>query len=167
MAKNSSILSHTDSLSSLSPSSPFKHRYLNLKKVLERSSAFAQEDFEPGRENLERLSQVKILIIGAGGLGCELLKDCAYMGFSNIHIIDMDTIDLSNLNRQFLFRKNDIGRFKADVAAEFIRKRVPNCQVVAHTKKIQGKNFKSLAKRKKFKNFLKKWTPIFIAHLIW
>lgn len=59
------------------------------------------------------------------------------MGFSNIHLIDMDTIDLSNLNRQFLFRKTDIGRSKAEVAAEAITKRVPSCHVVAHYKKIQ------------------------------
>lgn len=121
--------------SPLSPSS--NYRYSQIRNLLERSSAFAQEDYEPGQDNLERLSDVKILIVGAGGLGCELLKSLAYMGFSNIDIIDMDIIDLSNLNRQFLFRMGDIGRSKAEVAAEFIQKRVPNCNVKAHFKKIQ------------------------------
>lgn len=70
-------------------------------------------------------------------MGCELLKDLALMGFGDLHVIDMDTIDLSNLNRQFLFRRSDIGASKAECAAKFINNRVPTCHVTPHFCKIQ------------------------------
>src|SRR5579871_5080378 len=55
----------------------------------------------------------RILMVGAGGIGCELLKNLVLTGFGEIHIVDLDTIDLSNLNRQFLFRHEHIKKSKA------------------------------------------------------
>jgi ubiquitin-like 1-activating enzyme E1 B len=55
-------------------------------------------------------------MVGAGGIGCELLKNLVLTGFGEIHIVDLDTIDLSNLNRQFLFRNEHIKKSKALVS---------------------------------------------------
>lgn len=113
-------------------------RWIHIRRILERSGPFCSPGFSASPENLEFIMKTcKILVIGAGGLGCELLKDLAYLGFRDIHVIDMDTIDLSNLNRQFLFRRKDIGSSKAECAAEFVNKRVPGCNVQPHFCKIQ------------------------------
>lgn len=61
-------------------------------------------------------TQARILMVGAGGIGCELLKNLVLTGYGEIHIVDLDTIDLSNLNRQFLFRHEHIKKSKALVS---------------------------------------------------
>jgi ubiquitin-like 1-activating enzyme E1 B len=62
-------------------------------------------------------------MVGAGGIGCELLKNLVCSGFGTggtIEIVDLDTIDLSNLNRQFLFRHEHIKKSKALVGQTFL-----------------------------------------------
>ncbi|KAF0298830.1 NEDD8-activating enzyme E1 catalytic subunit [Amphibalanus amphitrite] len=112
--------------------------WTHLQRLVTRPGPLAHPEFTPSPEILDLLRDtVRVLVVGAGGLGCELLKDLALMGFGMIDVIDMDTIDVSNLNRQFLFRQQDVGRPKAVVAAEFIHGRVPGCTVTPHYCKIQ------------------------------
>lgn len=117
------------------------HRFRKyLDSVLSTTSPYTEEHFVPGSETIESLESSRVLIIGAGGLGCEILKNLALSGFKDIHVIDMDTIDVSNLNRQFLFRQSDVGKSKAEVAAAFVERRVPGVKITPYNGKIQDKD---------------------------
>ncbi|TWU78847.1 E1 ubiquitin-activating protein uba2 [Metarhizium rileyi] len=87
------------------------------------------------------VKQARVLMVGAGGIGCELLKNLVLTGFSEVHIVDLDTIDLSNLNRQFLFRREHLKKSKALVAKEAAEKFNPNVKIVAHHANIKGEEF--------------------------
>lgn len=74
----------------------------------------------------------RVLVVGAGGIGCELLKNLVLAGFRDIETVDLDTIDVSNLNRQFLFRREHVGQGKAAVARGAVLRLAPGARVVAH-----------------------------------
>ncbi len=76
-----------------------------------------------------RLADAKALVIGAGALGNEILKNLALLGIGNILIVDMDRIENSNLSRSVLYRKEDNGRFKAEVAARAAKEIYPDLNI--------------------------------------
>ncbi|KAG0225393.1 E1 ubiquitin-activating protein uba2 [Mortierella sp. GBA43] len=94
-----------------------------------------------GRTLVDTIAGAKVLMVGAGGIGCELLKNLVMSGFKNIEVIDLDTIDLSNLNRQFLFQKQHIKKSKAHVAKASALAFNPNVNIVSRHQNIKDQEF--------------------------
>lgn len=86
------------------------------------------------------LRQARILVVGAGGLGAPVLQYLAAAGVGVIGVVDHDVVSLSNLQRQVLFTTADVGRLKAEVAAERIVALNPGVEVLATTERIDATN---------------------------
>ncbi|KAF6030276.1 UBA1 [Bugula neritina] len=87
-----------------------------------------------GNEFQNRLEKLKYFLVGAGAIGCEMLKNWAMMGVAcgpggQIYVTDMDTIEKSNLNRQFLFRPSDVQKLKSVCAADAVKVMNPNVKI--------------------------------------
>ncbi|XAR59583.1 hypothetical protein NMG60_11015468 [Bertholletia excelsa] len=92
-------------------------------------------------QQLSAIKGAKVLMVGAGGIGCELLKTLALSGFRDIHIIDMDTIEVSNLNRQFLFRQSHVGQSKAKVARDAVLRFRPHISITPYHANVKDSDF--------------------------
>jgi molybdopterin/thiamine biosynthesis adenylyltransferase len=77
----------------------------------------------------EKIAKFRLLVIGAGALGNEILKNAALLGFAQVVVVDLDRIEESNLSRAVLYRSEDVGSFKADVAAAAYRSLDPDAKV--------------------------------------
>ncbi|CZR64942.1 probable ubiquitin-protein ligase (E1-like (ubiquitin-activating) enzym) [Phialocephala subalpina] len=115
-----------DSLESLPHNSP---RSEELCKPL--GSRYDGQIAVFGREFQEKLSNIKQFLVGAGAIGCEMLKNWAMIGLATgpngqISVTDMDSIEKSNLNRQFLFRPKDVGQLKSECAAAAVQAMNPD-----------------------------------------
>ncbi|KAF9290599.1 E1 ubiquitin-activating protein uba2 [Mortierella alpina] len=94
-----------------------------------------------GQSLVSTVAEARVLMVGAGGIGCELLKNLVMSGFKNIEVIDLDTIDLSNLNRQFLFQKQHIKKSKAHIAKVSALAFNPNVNIVSRHQNIKEQEF--------------------------
>ncbi len=80
---------------------------------------------EIGETGQRKLQEAKVLIVGCGGLGSPIAVYLATSGIGKMHIVDFDTVDITNLHRQVFYSLDDVGRFKSEVLSEFITKRAP------------------------------------------
>ncbi len=93
------------------------------------------------KQNLETW---KILILGANGLGCEIVKNLAMAGFKNIDIMDKGLVTITGLNSQCLFSENDVGKPKSQTAARAITQRIQNVNITAHVCSIEQQELEFL-----------------------
>jgi sulfur-carrier protein adenylyltransferase/sulfurtransferase len=95
---------------------------------------------EVGLAGQKKIKSASVLCIGAGGLGSPIAMYLAAAGIGKIGIVDFDTVDFSNLQRQILHTDADVGRSKAESAKETIRGINPHCEVVIHNTRISSEN---------------------------
>ena len=92
------------------------------------------------------LQQAKVLIIGAGGLGCPAAQYLAAAGIGTLAIADHDVVSVSNLHRQILYTPDDVGKKKAIIACDRLQKQNPDIKVVPHDVKVTSENVMTLIK---------------------
>jgi molybdopterin/thiamine biosynthesis adenylyltransferase/rhodanese-related sulfurtransferase len=93
-----------------------------------------------GKDAQEKLKSSRVLIIGAGGLGCPVLQYLTAAGVGSIGILDFDVVAESNLQRQVLYNTEDIGKSKAETAAKKLRLQNPHLKFIIHHLKFSSEN---------------------------
>lgn len=124
-------------------------KWLNAAAEHEKGRDFSPEELELydrqmrvpeiGLDGQIALKQSCVLVVGAGGLGCPALQYLAAAGVGMIGVCDFDVVDLTNLHRQPLFNRRDVGRPKAHVAAERLRALNPGIAVQVHDLRFDSK----------------------------
>ena len=128
-----------DSLESLPSQEKFPRTAENTKPV---GSRYDAQIAVFGADYQAAIANLKVFLVGSGAIGCEMLKNWALMGLGSgpnggIIVTDNDSIEKSNLNRQFLFRPKDVGGNKSEIAAKAVQAMNPD---------LNGKIFPKLDK---------------------
>lgn len=131
-------------------------RYVKIPALVSNSKEISIEEIkrysrhvllpEIGLDNQKRISNSKILVIGAGGLGSPILLYLAASGVKELGICDFDIVDETNLQRQILFNDQSVGKDKALEAKEKINELNPNVKVIVFNEMITSKSAESIVK---------------------
>ena len=115
------------------------------KKLIERySRQIILKDVGPIGQ--EKIIKSKILVVGAGGLGCPVIDYLSRAGVGNIGVIDHDKVDISNIHRQSLYNSKDIGKFKVSVLKKKIKLINPQIKIKIFRDRIKKKNIEKILK---------------------
>jgi len=93
-----------------------------------------------GQEGQQKLLKAKILVIGAGGLGCPVLQYLAAAGVGTIGIVDDDVVAINNLHRQVLYSADDLGLSKAKRAAQILDQLNPGIRIIPYSERLTAQN---------------------------
>ncbi len=110
----------------------------SIEEIARYSRQFMLEEI--GVEGQIKIKQAKILVVGAGGLGCPVLQYLGAAGVGTIGIIDFDKVEIHNLHRQVIFTADDIGKPKAPTAAQKINAANPNVSCIVFNELLQESN---------------------------
>jgi len=115
------------------------------KKLIERySRQIILKDVGPTGQ--KKIIKSKVLVVGAGGLGCPVIDYLSRAGVGNIGIIDNDKVNISNIHRQSLYNSRDIGKFKVSVLKQKIRLINPQVKIKTFKERIEKKNIEKIYK---------------------
>tara|TARA_B100001029_G_scaffold176242_1_gene178884 strand:+ start:453 stop:1211 length:759 start_codon:yes stop_codon:yes gene_type:complete len=122
--------------------------FLNKKSIERYSRQIVLKDVGPIGQ--KKIINSRVLIVGAGGLGCPVIDYLARAGVGNLGIIDHDKVNISNIHRQSLYSSGDIGKSKVSVLKKKIKLINPLVKVKIFKKKIEKKNIKEIIKNYEF-----------------
>ena len=114
--------------------------------TIEEKSRYSRQIMldEVGDEGQIKIKQAKVLVVGAGGLGCPILQYLGAAGVGTIGIIDFDKVEIHNLHRQILYTTDDIGKPKAQTAAQKIKSSNPNVSCIVFNDLLQESNAENI-----------------------
>ena len=103
-----------------------------------------------GEKGMQRLKDAHVLVVGLGGVGGAALEMIARAGIGKLTIVDADTVNTSNLNRQLIATQNAVGKYKSEVWSKRLQAINPDLQIAVHTDFVVQENAKELLSSAQF-----------------